>query len=212
VKIDRTKPILDSYASGLRQANAHSVATGLEALSSLLGEFGDVPMATFVARGTASITAIAIPNAGNRAELSQLAEQVELLGELLGSAGAKLDHMKDLRDLAVLLRRHGESENLTSVLEKLRLAMQPEPIELKISSYIERLRRETGTSAFERTLAELTKSPLKREHVLAIAKSVYGGIKSNTSRIKALAYIRKPHDAYLSTKRGIDANGGRSAA
>ena len=62
------------------------------------------------------------------------------------------------------------------------------------------------------TFAEFANSSLKREHVVAVAMSVYGGIKKAISRKGALDYIRKPHDAYMSAKRGIDATGGRSAA
>ena len=63
-----------------------------------------------------------------------------------------------------------------------------------------------------KTFAEFANSSLKREHVVAVAMSVYGGIKKAISRKGALDYIRKPHDAYMSAKRGIDATGGRSAA
>jgi hypothetical protein len=60
--------------------------------------------------------------------------------------------------------------------------------------------------------AQLAASPLKKEHIVAIAMSVYGGIKKSTPRKGALEYIRKAHDAFTSAKRGIQAEGGRSAA
>jgi hypothetical protein len=59
---------------------------------------------------------------------------------------------------------------------------------------------------------ELASSNLKREQVVAIASSVYGRINKGTSRVVALAYIRKPHDAHVIARRGIDASDGRSAA
>jgi hypothetical protein len=69
-----------------------------------------------------------------------------------------------------------------------------------------------GTEAFEQALSELVASKLKRDDVVEVARKVYGNIPKNTSRKAAIRYIRKPHDARLSAKRGIDAMGGRSAA
>jgi hypothetical protein len=210
VILDQTKRTLEIYASGLRLVRADKAAEAVEAIATLLGEFYDVSMASFVARGATGAGPVHV--AAKQCEISLATQQIDVVAQLLAAGGAKRDLVKDLKDLASLLRSHCESETLAAVLNKLRRAMQPDPIELQVSSYIERLRRETGTPAFERTLAELTASSLKKEHVVAIAKSVYGGIKNSTSRIKALAFIRKPHDAYVSTKRGIEANGGRSAA
>ncbi len=90
--------------------------------------------------------------------------------------------------------------------------MRPNPIDHQISTFIQRLNRDTGTDSFEQTLAELADSPLQREHVVAVAKSVYGGIRNSTSRKAALEFVRKPHDARMSARRGIEATGGRSAA
>jgi hypothetical protein len=64
----------------------------------------------------------------------------------------------------------------------------------------------------ERTLGELRDSKLKREVVVQIALAVYGGIPKKTSRKDALDSIRKPHDARVNARRGIEAQGGRSAA
>jgi len=138
--------------------------------------------------------------------------QLDHLVKILSTGGAKAEATKDLASLSKLLRGFAESETLSAVLDKLRDAMKLEPVEQQIVRFIERLKRETGTASFDRTFAELTASPLKREHVVAVALSVYGGIKKSTSRKGALGYIRKPHDAYMSAKRGIDATGGRSAA
>ena len=98
------------------------------------------------------------------------------------------------------------------MLEALRRALKPEPPAELIKAFIERLKRDIRTPAFEQTIAELAGSRLKREQVVEIARAVYGGIPKNTSRKAALKFIRKPHDAYMSAKRGIDAMGGRSAA
>ena len=90
--------------------------------------------------------------------------------------------------------------------------MAPNKSDPAIRTYIDRLKSGTGTDTFEEALAELASSSLKREHIVEIARAVYGGIPKNTSRKAALKFIRKPHDAYMSAKRGIDAMGGRSAA
>ena len=90
--------------------------------------------------------------------------------------------------------------------------MTPETAEQQIDRFIKRLIQESRSASFESVFAELEASALKREHVVSIALSIYGGIKKTTSRKEALGYIRKPHDAYMSSKRGIDATGGRSAA
>ena len=75
----------------------------------------------------------------------------------------------------------------------------------------DRLQHEACTASFERTFAELADSPLRPADVVEIANAVYGKIKKNSSREAALAYIRRPHDACMNAKRGIDATGGRSA-
>jgi hypothetical protein len=105
-----------------------------------------------------------------------------------------------------------DSGYLSGMLDFLRRALSSPPMSDEVSRFVERLRAEVGSSAFEETLAELASSTLKRESVVEIARAVYGGIPKSTSRKAALQLIRRPHDAYVSTKRGIDAMGGRSAA
>lgn len=98
------------------------------------------------------------------------------------------------------------------MLEAFRRALKREPAGDRVKAFIERLNSEMRTPAFENTLTELATSKLKREQVVEIARAVYGGIPKNTSRKAALKFIRKPHDTYMSAKRGIEATGGRSAA
>ena len=84
--------------------------------------------------------------------------------------------------------------------------------EKEIREFIHRLKAETGSDRFDQVLSELANSNLRREHVIEVARAVYGGIPKKTSRKAALGFIRKPHDAYMNAKRGIDATRGRSAA
>jgi hypothetical protein len=122
----------------------------------------------------------------------------------------------DLTSLLKLIGQHWcespKSTSVLSMLNALRRVLRPEPSGALTKTFIERLGKDTRTPAFEQTFEELAGSKLKREQVVEIARAVYGGIPKNTSRKAALKFIRKPHDAYMSAKRGIDAMGGRSAA
>lgn len=118
----------------------------------------------------------------------------------------------DLEQLYNLLATQANSGDLTVVLDLLRTAMINETTDPRIEAFARKLKQETGTAEFERTLSDLKASPLTRLEVVAIAAAVYGPIKKGTSRIGALAFIRKPHDAFVTTKRGLEATGGRSAA
>jgi hypothetical protein len=214
VKLSQTQQVIENYAESLKAARADStVVADLRAIAAFLGEFPVQQMSTLVDRGlkVGSRAGAQLDGAGASA-CSDAAAQLERLAKILVSGGGKAERTKDVTSLSKLLRRLSDSETLSAAIEKLRTAMKPEPIEHRIDSFIRRLKEETGTAAFDDTFAELAASSLKREHVVAIAKSVYGGISRDTSRRDALDYIRKPHDAYMSAKRGIDATGGRSAA
>jgi hypothetical protein len=214
VKLSKIKHTISAYADALNAADAATAASGLRTLASFLNEFPNKEMSVLVQRASKAEAAAAgrpsidrnLPSAG------QLATCLDLLAQVLASTKSKGDYTKDLTALGKLLRGLGESETLSAGLDRLRDAMKPEPIEKQIAGFIERLKKETGTSSFDRTFEELAASPLKREHVVAVATSVYGRINRSTSRRAALDFIRKPHDAYVSAKRGIEASGGRSAA
>jgi hypothetical protein len=213
VKLSQTKRAIEAYADGLSAAGAEPASAGLRAIEALLGEFPDEPMSNLVRRGSRAVAgATARTGAGDQSSCMAAIAQLALLAEILTAGQAKKETIKDLIALRKLLSRFGESETLLAVLGKLRDAMKPEPVEHQIERFIERLKEETGTASFEQTFAALMTSPLRREHVVAIAIAVYGRISSGTSRKRALDYIRKPHDAYVSAKRGIEATGGRSAA
>ncbi len=213
MKLSQTRQTIDAYVEALAAAGAEATATALREVARFLDEYSGEEMSTLVQRGSR----LGPPPAERCAngELStaiKVAGNLECLAKVLTTGGAKAEQAKDLGSFSKLLRTSAESGTLSAVLDKLREAMTPEPIDAQIASYIERLKKQTGTAAFDRTLADLASSPLKREHVLAVAMSVYGGVRKSTSRKAAIDYIRKPHDAYMSAKRGIDATGGRSAA
>jgi hypothetical protein len=213
VKLNRTKSTIDAYADGLSAAGAESVSTGLRAVAAFLGEFPDEAMSTLVRRGSKVVAgAAAQASASDRTSCTAAIAQLDHLADILTAGAVKQEAIKDVASLRRLLSRLGESERLAVVLGKLRDAMKPEPIGQQIDGFIKRLKEETGSASFDRTFAELTASQLKREHIVAIAMAVYGRISSGTTRKRALDYIRKPHDAYVSAKRGIEATGGRSAA
>lgn len=213
MKLSQTKQTIDAYADGLQASEAGTVADKLRAVASFLGEFGDQQMSNLVRRGPViGRQSLSRPRTGGNSVGAEVAAQLDLLGKILASGGAKKELTKDLASLGELLRGFADSDTLPAAFDKLRDAMKPEPVEQQIIGFIARLKADTRTANFEATFAELAASPLKREHVVAIALSVYGGIKKSTSRKDALAFIRRPHDAYTSAKRGIDATGGRSAA
>jgi hypothetical protein len=213
VKLSQTKRTIDAYADGLKAAGAGPVSARLRAIATFLGEFPDETMSTLVRRASkAAAGAAAQPGAGDQSSCTAAITQLDRLAGILAAGAAKKEAVNDLASLSRLLSRFGESETLSATLGKLRDAMKAEPVEHQIDRFIKRLKEETGTASFDRAFAELTASPLKRGHIVAIAMAVYGRIGSGTSRKRALDYIRKPHDAYVSAKRGIEATGGRSAA
>jgi hypothetical protein len=137
--------------------------------------------------------------------------------ELILKAGRASDtKVKDLGLLIGLL--HGgngseiDSRYLLPMLNALRQILLPKKPETEIREFINRLKAEIGSDRFDQVLSELANSGLKKEHLIEVARGVYGSIPKSTSRKAALGYIRRPHDAFMSAKRGIDATGGRSAA
>jgi hypothetical protein len=198
-------------ADGMKAAGAVSASASLFSIASFLSEFSSQQMATLVLQGS-KVAPLTTESTGSDILCDQAAAHLDLLANVLTSGGGKSEAIKDVKSLAKLLRSLGESETLLAALDRLRDAMMPKPIDQQITDFIERLKKEKGTPAFERTFAELKNSQLKREHVVAVATSVYGSIKKSASRRAALEYARKPHDAYMNARRGIEATGGRSAA
>ena len=213
MKLSQLKPAVDVFAEALGAAGAQMSASGFLAIGSFFAEFPEVQVTALVRRG-AQLRPTEASSHRSESDIScaVTVALLDALAKILELGGAKAAFVKDLLSFNQLLRGLGESETLSAALDKLRASMRPEPVEQVVDNYIKRLKGEMGTAAFDRTFAELQASQLKREEVVAIAMSVYGGLKKNTSRKGALAYIRKPHDAHMSAKRGIQATGGRSAA
>lgn len=214
MKLETTRIAVTAYSAALQAAGAHVVAAGLRELAKFLADFPDKQMSELTkCAGIIERRGVATSGAGdNTNSVAQVALQLDHIAKIATATGSKPTQLKDLTSLAGLLRVFPESEKLSTVVQQLRDAMTPVPAEQLIARFIERLTNELRTASFDRTYAELERSPLKREHLVAVATSVYGPIKRDTSRSEALKYIRKPHDAFMSAKRGIDATGGRSAA
>jgi hypothetical protein len=210
LKLSKTRDALDAYADGLAAANAGSTAESLRAIAGVLGEFSDKQMSFLVQRS--STLGLRKVDGSAASRCGEVAEHVDLLAKILTIGGAKAEATKDLTSLGRMLRAFPESETLPSALKKLRNVMNSEQPEQQIDEYVKLLKKQMGTAEFDETFGQLAASQLKREHVVAVATSVYGTISKGTSRKDALKYIRKPHDAYMSARRGINATGGRSAA
>jgi hypothetical protein len=214
MKLSKLKPIFAAYSEAISGAGGIAAATRMTSLVQFCSAF---PNQTMAALASGSLALSLKPSTADISPPPDLSvEQTVLdLKSLIGLAvtlGVKSEFQRDLELFSEFLQPFRESETLATVLEALRLAMTPPTAEHLVDKFIQRLSRESGTPEFEDTWAELSASSLKQDHMVAIAMSVYGGIKKGTSRKAALAYIRKPHDAYVSAKRGIDATGGRSAA
>jgi hypothetical protein len=215
VRLSETERIVSAYANGLDTAGAAKSAAALRALAVLLSDFGFLTTLDFAERAPRELAPSAKPCRSGDATLPEVLRQLEALEHVLreGGAEAAADDMASLlKQLDRLWRESHETISLASMLDALRRALRPEPPDVSIKAFVERLNKDMRTPAFEQTFDELEASRLKREHVVEIARAVYGGIPKNTSRKAALRFIRKPHDAYMSAKRGIEATGGRSAA
>jgi hypothetical protein len=209
-----TGRVIAAYANGLKLAGAGSAAACLHAIAELFGEFPDRTMNDFIVCCRKVQTE---PGSGSDESIAaEIVPHLEALKNTLTAGGLPQARTKDLGLLINLLQNvnydRGESHYLLPMLRVLRRALTPQTPEDAVREFIDRLEAAKGSAEFERILSELQSSKLKKEHVVEIARMVYGGLPKGLSRKAALAYIRKPHDAYMSAKRGIDATGGRSAA
>jgi hypothetical protein len=214
MKLDLVSKTIATYADGLAAGGATLDAAGLRMLSTWLAQHPQKSAVRFVAGlriGDCNVYPQLLVDPSS-ITIKGVTEQLGCLSAVVSACGGKAEMGKDLALLCGMLRKFDDSDSLSAVIRLLREAMTPVPTELLIAKFIERLKSELGTFAFEDTLAELQNSDIKKEHIVQIAKAVYGQIKSDSSRAVALRFIRKPHDAYMSAKRGIDATGGRSAA
>jgi hypothetical protein len=218
VKLSETERVVSAYVDGLKLADAGKPATYLQAIAELLSEFPDRSMADLVkCHRKVQQQSQAEPGPWNdEPRLIDIIPYLEALGRVLDAGRSPARRTKDLGLLIDLLQGsdggRGDSRYLLPMLNALRQAMKPRTPEKTIQEFIDRLEAAKGSNRFDQVFSELASSDLRKEHVIEVARGVYGGVPSKLSRKAALAYVRKPHDAYMSAKRGIDATGGRSAA
>jgi hypothetical protein len=202
----RAKRAIEAYAAGLSAGQSERAARELLQVAGLFDTLTGADIARLLRdRGDAVVSS-------RKSAPDSVIAHLGHVSCILKAGGGDNYSIKVLNNLSNLLLALDDSETLPAILNKLRDTMKPAPIEMQVAAFAERLKRETGTAAFERTFAELKASALKREHVVQVASTVYGRINKSTSRVAALAFIRKPHDASVSTRLGIEATGGRSAA
>lgn len=209
MKLRSTEEVIRAHADALELAGACESAAVLSTLVQFLRNVRTRTMAELVKAGSGYAPYASGLNSSGPMSLD-VVPHLKALDHILVSAHAATSQLKDLRLLIELLE--GDSGYLAPMLDALLRALRPQKPEDRVSDYISKLRAETGTDNFDQILADLANSGLKTEQLVEIARSVYGGIPKKTSRKAALAYIRKPHDAFMSAKRGIEASGGRSAA
>ncbi len=217
MKLSQTERPIGAFADGLDAAGAAAPAAALRLVAAFLNEFGTLTTTDLIERASKTFPLAGTSGSGCSGEptVADAVVHLKALERILQSGRAKTaaDDLASLLKLIELLwRESAQNNSLASMLDALRRALKLEPPEGLVKTFIERLNKDVRTPAFEQTLAELAASTLRREHVVEIARAVYGGIPKNTSRKAALKFIRKPHDAYMSAKRGIEATGGRSAA
>lgn len=199
---------VQAYADGLEAAGAKGPTAWLRKLAAVLCLFENNTVSDLVRRALeSSHSSFLPPNKGNPRS-AEILPHLRALERVLKASDAPL-----AADLALLIEFvERDSGYLEPMLDALRKAFSTTRPDARVGDFVARLKSQIGSDAFEQTLAELEASALRREQMVDIARSVYGGIPKSTSRKTALKFIRKPHDAYMSAKRGIDATGGRSAA
>lgn len=141
--------------------------------------------------------------------ITDVASDLQHIYALLRSAGMNSGVVNDIALLTEVLQR-AESDYLEPMLENFKAYLRPPAFNAE--AFIERLRADQKTPRFEATFAELAQSNATVQHLQDIALRLSGAKKKPTTKKAALASIRRPHDAYMNAKHGIDASGGRSAA
>jgi hypothetical protein len=218
VKLAETERVISAYVDGLKLADAVNSAAYLQSIAGLLKEFPDRTMADLVKcyrRAQQQYRADSQHRTDGPTVVDVL-PHLEAVVRILKAGRSPTGQIRDLGLLIDLLRSsnasNSDSRYLSSMLKMLRQVLSPRTPEKVVREFVDRLKAAKGSDQFEQVLSELANSDLKKEHLIEVARAVYGGVPRSLSRKAALAYIRKPHDAYLSAKRGIEATGGRSAA
>jgi len=209
VKLREIERPISAYADGLELANAVLPASGLRQLAQFLKEVGDFTTTQLnESRPRVVLPTAQLPGSDGGARVPDVVPHLKALEKVLRTGESTVAN-----ELRLLIKCLGnDSVYLSPMLGALRRALTGGNTDEAVAEFIARLNKDMGTDAFERTLAELKASSLRREHVVQVAHDVYGGIPKGTTRKAALAFIRKPHDARVNARRGIDALGGRSAA
>lgn len=223
LKLGSIRISIAAYTAGLQRSRSEKVSPKLRPLAEFCSEFGDHTVSDLLGGAASRVKLSDLPSTSmaNGPTISEVVPHLAALQHAFSDEGLNAE-AGSLKLLIDLLRAgdgtKGDSRYLSRMLEVFRKVLVPSRSsttgrpDVEICRYIELLKAEVGTDNFAETLAALAASKLKREHVVEIARSVYGGIPKSTSRKAALGYIRKPHDAFMSAKRGIDAMKGRSAA
>lgn len=210
MKLSETGRIIHAYVEALKAGGARTSVPPLEALANFFIEQNRMTMEQFRDRIKR------FPENGARAPADRAnscktsAAQLKALKAVLVAGRARPAQIADIELLIELFQ--GDSVHNLDMLDFLKQIVPPVYAEPRVEDFVVRLRSQMGSDAFEKTFEELSSSDLKREAVVEIAIGVYGGVPKRTSRKAALNFIRKPHDARMSAKRGINAMGGRSAA
>ena len=89
-------------------------------------------------------------------------------------------------------------------------AMMPPPPDFDVIA--RELKDSTGKDQFERFYAKLVALNLGKDDLIKVAKIVYGAKPQRATKDSALQAIRKLHDISVRTRRGLELQGGRSAA
>ena len=218
MRLSSTERSISAYAEALELVSGPERVVGLRQLAAFLKSFGTLTMANaFELAGDARRYATVAEGAND--PNIHVADVISLLNGLrhILKANHAAEPASDLELLINLLQagdaNQCDSAYLAPMLNTLRRAFSGYgSLEQEVAEFITMLKNDIGTEAFDGRFTNLARSALKREQVVQIATQVYGTIPRSTSRKAALAFIRKPHDAYMSAKRGIDAMGGRSAA
>lgn len=210
MKLSETGRTIHAYVEALKTGGAYASVPPLESLASFFIEQKRMTMEEFreKMRDLPKDVVHAPTNGPHSCKAS--AVQLRALGAVLVAGRARPTQIADIELLIELLE--ADSVYNSNMLDLLKQLVQPVNAEARIEGFVERLKSQIGSDAFEKTYEELSSSDLKREAVVEIAIGVYGGIPKKTSRKAALGFVRKPHDARMSAKRGINAMGGRSAA
>lgn len=139
--------------------------------------------------------------------IGQLKAMFEFTAPLLKKTAAT-----DLAGYIDLFESYSDSGSLKEFLQQLDEALGMTQTEI-IQNLSENLNKATGDEiAFEMVYDQLMNADLKKDDILKICRKVYGDVPTSTSRTRALELIRKPHDARIHTRRGINAMQGHSAA